>query len=152
MKKTIQISFLILAPVLLFITVLTGCEKNQKYSTGSSETMISGTWQTASMGYEYYGTYQPEYYVQFTNSEILYGHMKNGEFVPDHSDGIIRLEAIAPGRFKVQAQSSNGKQYTYLTCEGDNRVMEYYETWSEREFPETYRAGASLSRCDGSYS
>ena len=99
------------------------------------------------MGYEYFGTIQPEYYVQFTNSEIIYGHMKNGEYVTDHSDRIIRLEEIAPGEFKVQAESSNGTQYTYLTSENDNRVMEYYGTWSEEAFPETYSVGASLSRC-----
>ena len=145
--KTIQISFLILISVLFAMPLLTGCNKNQKASTISPENTIPGTWQTASMGYEYFGTIQPEYYVQFTNSEIIYGHMKNGEYVTDHSDRIIRLEEIAPGEFQVQAESSNGTQYTYLTSENDNRVMEYYGTWNEEAFPETYSIGASLSRC-----
>jgi hypothetical protein len=100
------------------------------------------------MGYEYYGTLQPEYYVQFTNSEIIYGHMKDGAYAPDHSDRITRLEETAPGIFKVQAESANGTHYTYQTCESDHSVMEYYGTWSEEEFPETYSIGASLSSCN----
>ncbi|MCR5138493.1 MAG: hypothetical protein K6C12_15600 [Oscillospiraceae bacterium] len=147
-EKSIQITFMIAVSVLLLMTVLTGCNKDQNASNGSSQKMIPGTWQTASMGYEYYGTYQPEYYVQFTNSEIIYGHMKNGEFIPDHTDRIIRLEEIVPGKFKVQAESANGTHYTYLTSESDNSVMEYYGTWSEEEFPETYSVGASLSSCN----
>ena len=51
-----------------------------------------------------------------------------------------------PGKYKVQAESSNGTHYTYLTCESDNSIMEYYETWKEEDFPETYSIGASLSR------
>ena len=137
---------MILVSVLLLMTTLTGCNEAKITSTGSSEFSISGTWQTASMGYEYYGTSQPEYYVQFKTSKIIYGHMKNGEFVPDHSDRIILLEEIAPGKYKVQAESSNGIHYTYLTCESDNSIMEYYETWKEEDFPETYSIGASLSR------
>ena len=90
-KKTIQISFMMIVSALLLMTALTGCDKNRKTSTGSSANMVPGMWQTASMGYEYYGTLQPEYYVKFTNSEIIYGHMKNGAYVPDHSDRITRL-------------------------------------------------------------
>ena len=147
-KNTIQISFMMVVSALLLMTALTGCDKIQKTATGSSANMIPGMWQTASMGYEYYGTLQPEYYVQFTNSEIIYGHMKNGAFAPDHSDRIIHLEETAPGIFKVQAESANGAHYTFLTCESDNCVMEYYGTWSEEEFPETYSIGASLSSCN----
>ena len=146
-KNTIQISFMMIVSALLLMTALTGCDKIQKTATGSSANMIPGMWQTASMGYEYYGTLQPEYYVQFTNSEIIYGHMKNGEYVPDHSDRIIRLDEIAPGEFKVQAESSNGAHYTYLTCESDHDVLEYYGTWSEEEFPETYSISSSLGKC-----
>ena len=76
-KNSIQIPFMILVSVLLFMITLTGCNKDRKDSTDSAENTIPGTWQTASMGYEYYGTNQPEYYVQFTDSEIIYGHMKN---------------------------------------------------------------------------
>jgi hypothetical protein len=146
-KKTIQISFMMIVSALLLMTALTGCDKDRKTSSGSSANMVPGMWQTASMGYEYYGTLQPEYYVQFTNSEIIYGHMKDGAYVPDHSDRIIRLEETAPGIFKVQAESANGTHYTYQTCESDHSVMEYYGTWSEEEFPETYSVGASLSSC-----
>ena len=142
-NKLIQI----LVAGLLLMTVLTGCNKDQNATTISSENTVQGTWQTASMGNEYYGTLQPEYYVQFTNSEIIYGHMKNGEFVQDHSDRIIRLEKIAPDKFMIQAESSNGTHYTYLTCESDPDALEYYGTWSEKDFPETYSISSSLGRC-----
>ena len=59
---------------------------------------ITGTWQTASMAYEADGTMYPEYFVRFTDSEILYGHMKNGDFIPDHSDKIIHLEIASLSR------------------------------------------------------
>ena len=108
--------------------------------------LITGTWQTASMAYEADGTMYPEYYVRFTDSEILYGHMKNGDFIPDHSDKIIHLEMIASGGFKVQAEAANGVQYTYQTSASDREILEYYETWNEDDFPEMYRGGASLSR------
>ena len=107
---------------------------------------ITGTWQTASMAYEADGTMYPEYFVRFTDSEILYGHMKNGDFTPDHSDKIIHLEMIASGGFKVQAEAANGVQYTYQTSANDRDILEYYETWNEGSFPEMYRGGASLSR------
>ena len=64
---------MMIVSALLLMTALTGCDKNRKTSSGSSANMVPGMWQTASMGYEYYGTLQPEYYVQFTNSEIIYG-------------------------------------------------------------------------------
>ena len=107
---------------------------------------ITGTWQTASMAYEADGTMYPEYYVRFTDSEILYGHMKNGDFIPDHSDKIIHLEMTASDGFKVQAEAANGVQYTYQTSASDRDILEYYETWNEDDFPEMYRGGASLSR------
>ncbi len=34
------------------------------------------------------------------------------------------------------------------TSESDENVLEYYETWNEEEFPDTYSGGASLSRCE----
>ena len=110
------------------------------------ENGLTGTWQTASVGYEADGTMQPEYYVCFTDTEILYGHMKDGAFVLDHSDRIVRFEKTAAGGYRVQAEASNGVQYTYQTCESDDAVLEYYETWQEEAFAETYRGGASLSR------
>lgn len=108
---------------------------------------IPGTWQTASIVSEEDGTAHPAYYVQFTDSEILYGHMKDGAFVIDHTDTVSRFEKNAAGGFKVQAAAANGVQYTFRTSESDNDVMEYYETWNEADFSDSYRGGASLSRC-----
>ena len=82
----------------------------------------------------------------FTDTDIVYGHMKDGEFVFDHSDKISLLQETAAGRFRVQATGSNGVQYTYQTSEGDDSVLESYETWREEDFPAMYRGGASLSR------
>ena len=107
---------------------------------------VPGTWQTASIGFSDDGTMQPEYYVRFADSDILYGHLNDGQFVLDHSDKIVSLEASATGGIRVQAEASNGVQYTYQTSESDDNVLEYYETWREGDFPETYRGGASLSR------
>ena len=109
---------------------------------------ITGTWQTASMVYEEDGTIYPEYYVQFTDTEIKYGHMKDGVFAIDHSDKINLMEQTANGGYKIQAMGSNGVQYTYQTAESDKDILEYYETWKEDEYPDAYRGGASLSKCD----
>jgi hypothetical protein len=107
---------------------------------------IPGTWQTASIGYVDGDDMQPEYYVQFTETQINYGHMKDGVFALDHSDKISEIEKIADGKYKVKAESDSGVQYTYQTAEGDADVLEYYETWNEDDFAEMYRGGASLSR------
>ena len=115
-------------------------------AASGSASALTGMWQTVSMGYEADETIQPEYYVQFTDSDINYGHMKDGAFVLDHSDKIIFLEDTTAGGYRIQAESSNGTQYTYQTSEEDADLLEYYETWNETEFPEMYRAGASLSR------
>ena len=114
---------------------------------GLESLSVPGTWQTASVGYEDSGMFQPEYYVRFTSSDILYGHLKAGQFVLDHSDKISLLEATAAGGFKVRAETSAGVRYTYHSSESDESVLEYYETWQEEAFPETYSGGASLSRC-----
>ena len=107
---------------------------------------IPGTWQTASMAFEDDGSMSPEYHVRFTDSEIQYGHMKDGTFVLDHSDPITLFEETSEGKYKVQASASNGVQYTYRTSASDNSVLEYYETWDEADFPEKYSGGSSLSR------
>ncbi len=109
---------------------------------------IPGTWQTASIGYVDGDDMQPEYYVQFTDTEINYGHMKDGEFALDHSDTISSIEKDNSGAYKVQAETDGGVQYTYKTAEGDVNLLEYYGTWNEDEFPETYSGGASLSKCE----
>ena len=89
---------------------------------------------------------QPEYYVRFAGADILYGHLKEGRFVLDHADRIVSLGEAPAGGVRVQAEASNGVPYTYQTCESDDTVLEYYETWQEAAFPEMYRGGASLSR------
>ncbi|MBQ6407133.1 MAG: hypothetical protein IJJ64_03750 [Butyrivibrio sp.] len=114
----------------------------------NQEDVLSGTWQTASVGYEADGEMQPEYYVQFAGLQINYGHMKDGEFIVDHTDDISYLEETEPGKYIVQAESSTGVQYTLKTAESDNDVLEYYETWNEDEFPDAYRGGATLTRCN----
>ncbi len=114
----------------------------------NQEDVLSGTWQTASIGYETDGDMQPEYYVQFEDLQIKYGHMKDGEFIVDHTDDISYLEETEPGKYIVQAETSTGAQYTLKTAESDNDALEYYETWNEEEFPDAYRGGSSLSRCN----
>ena len=109
---------------------------------------LTGTWQTASVGYETDGAAAPEYHVRFTDSAVIYGHVKEGTFVFDHSDRIIRIEETAAGGLRVQAETADGKQYTYQTCESDMDILEYYETWRKEDFPDMYRGGASLSRSD----
>ena len=106
---------------------------------------LAGRWQTASMAAAADGSVQPEYYVWFTESEIVYGHVTDGQSAFDHADPIIKLSETAGGVL-VQAKSSNGVQYSYQTCESDPAVLEYYETWREEDFPQAYRAGASLSK------
>ena len=108
---------------------------------------IKGTWETGSIGYEADdGTVQPLYYVQFTDSEINYGHLKEGEFVSEYRDKISLIEETEEGKYRVQAEASNGGKYTYQTCETDKDTLEYYDTWDEKEFLEKYSGGASLTR------
>ncbi len=109
---------------------------------------ITGMWKTASVGYEHNGTLYPDFHVQFTDSDIVYGHLEDGKFAFDHSDRIKSLEKTEAGGFKVQGETAGGVQYTFLTSESDENVLEYYETWDEKEFPDKYRGGASLSRCE----
>ena len=132
-----------------FVPGITTEEQRTEESFNARNFLLSipGTWQTASIVSEEDGTAHPAYYVQFTDSEILYGHMKDGAFVIDHTDTVSRFEKNAAGGFKVQAAAANGVQYTFRTSESDNDVMEYYETWNEAAFSDSYRGGASLSRC-----
>ena len=121
-------------------------ESEPEENKADNSVLISGTWVTASMGYEYYGETQAEYYVQFTDTDINYLHKKSGSYVLDHSDKINNVEEIATGRFRVQAETSGGNQYTYQTSEGDKDILEYYDTWNEDEFSDMYRGGALLTR------
>ena len=65
-----------------------------------------------------------------------------------HGIKIASLQEIAPGRYRIQAESSSGGQYTYQTDENDTGILNYYETWNENDFPDAYRGGASLTRID----
>lgn len=132
-------------------SIFLSSKTSEEEITDELEVSIPGTWQTATIGYVDGDDIQPEYYVQFTDSEINYGHMKDGAFTLDHSDKISEIEKIADGKYKVKAESANGVQYTYRTAEGDADILEYYETWNEDDFSEMYSGGASLSRNNGSF-
>ncbi|RKM54112.1 hypothetical protein D6853_14335 [Butyrivibrio sp. X503] len=119
--------------------------KTTDAKSGDSVT-VDGTWSTGSIGYMDGDDMQPDFYVQFTDTEIKYGHKKNGEFVLDHSDKIKSSEKTANG-VKIQAESSKGVQYTFQTSEADSSTLEYYETWEESKFADSYSGGASLSKC-----
>ncbi len=114
-----------------------------------AEGFFEGTWTTASQGYEYYGKAQPMYYVRFDGSDIVYGHMKDGEFVADHTDTAVVIEPTDEDGYIVKAETADGAKYTYQTAESDRDVLNFYETWDEDDFPNQYRAGASLSRIHG---
>ncbi|MBO4457882.1 MAG: hypothetical protein J5802_09190 [Butyrivibrio sp.] len=114
-------------------------------STAEIPDCLVGTWQRSSIGYEYNGELQPEYYVQFTAETVDYGHMKDGSFAIEYSDKIHSVEKVENGGVKVQAENSEGKQYTYQTAEGDKTVLEYYSTWDENDFANAYSGGSSLS-------
>lgn len=116
----------------------TGNEKN-------NASVIDGTWQSASI-VDVDGVAQAEFTIQFTDKAINYGHLNDSEFVLEYSDEISTFEEIENNRYRVQAKNSNGVQYTYQTSETDSNVMEYFETWNEAEFADTYRGGASISR------
>ena len=120
--------------------------KTEEEITDDLAPAIPGTWQTVSVGYMDGEYMQPEYYVQFTEAEVNYGHMKDGAFALDHSDKISEIEKNADDEYKIKAESAGGIQYTYQTAEGDADILEYYETWDEENFSEMYRSGASLSR------
>ncbi|MBQ6017129.1 MAG: hypothetical protein IJL19_04530 [Clostridiales bacterium] len=125
-----------------------------KEDEGSSEEVtvkesskITGIWQTASM-VTYGDEMHPEYYVQFSDTAVNYGQLKEENvFVFDHADEITLFEEISDGIYRVQAEDSSGKMYTFQTSDSDNTVMEYYETWNENEFADCYRGGSSLFKC-----
>lgn len=122
-------------------------EASEDFST-DDELSIPGIWQTASVGYGDEDSMQPEYYVRFTDSEIQYGHMVDGEFSLDHSDKISTIEVNAGGGFRVEAENSDGFKYTYQTCKDDSTILEYYGTWDDNEFSETYSGSSSLISCE----
>lgn len=119
--------------------------ETEKETEASDAVTIPGTWQTVSIGAAD-DAGAPVHYVQFAAKEINYGKMKGGKFELEYSDKISRIEEISKGRFLVQAESSGGTQYTYRTAETDSDVMEYYASWNEDEFADTYSAGESLMK------
>lgn len=118
--------------------------KTDSKSNGAA--VVDGTWQTASIGYIDGEDMQPNWYVVFTGSTVDYGHKKNGEFVLDHSDKISSSEKTSNG-VKIQAQTSDGAQYTLKTAEGDADTLEYYSTWEESSFADSYSGSSSLCKC-----
>ena len=114
--------------------------------TSSESATLSGTWETVSNGYEYNGEIQPEYYVQFTENKVNYGHMKDGEFELEYSDDISDVSTVSDGLYRVQAVTADGAQYTYQTSESDGDTLEYYGTWNEEEYGDTYSGSSSLVR------
>ena len=118
--------------------------KTDSKSNGAA--VVDGTWQTASIGYIDGDDMQPNWYVVFTGSTVDYGHKKNGEFVLDHSDKISNSEKTSNG-VKIQAQTSDGAKYTLKTAEGDADTLEYYSTWEESSFADSYSGSSSLCKC-----
>ena len=107
---------------------------------------LDGMWATASMVPYENGDVQPEWYVEFEGYAINYGHMEGDKFVVDHSDDVQCQMSDSDGNLFVQAENADGIQYTYRISEDDKDVLEYYETWNEDEYADTYSGSASLSR------
>lgn len=76
--------------------------KTEEEITDDLALAIPGTWQTASVGYIDGEDMQPEYYVQFTEAEVNYGHMKDGAFALDHSDKISEIEKMLMTNIKLR--------------------------------------------------
>ncbi len=107
---------------------------------------LDGMWATASMVPDEKGDVQPEWYVEFVGYAINYGHMDGDKFVVDHSDDVQLQMSDSAGNLFVQAETADGIQYTYKISDDDKDVLEYYETWNEDEYADTYSGSASLSR------
>lgn len=107
---------------------------------------LDGMWATASMVPDENGDVQPEWYVEFVGYAINYGHMDGDKFVVDHSDDVQLQMSDSSGNLFVQAETADGIQYTYKISDDDKDVLEYYETWNEDEYADTYSGSASLSR------
>ena len=128
------------------VSVDTNSSETETENVKSDTVAIDGIWQCVTISDEE-KEYASLYYVQFTSSEINYGHMTDdGDFVIDYSDKITLFECVAPGFYTIQAENSNGNQYTYQTAEDDNTIMNYYGSWNEDEFADTYSASSSLMK------
>ena len=115
-------------------------------SKDGADEFLAGTWTTASQGYEYYGISQAMHYVRFSGTDIIYGHYKDREFVPDHTDKATLIEPLPEGGYIIKAETEDGDKYTYRSAESDPDILEHYSTWNEEEFSDHYHGGSSLSR------
>ena len=110
-------------------------------------TFVGGIWGTNSISGEN-ENYPASYYVQFTDSEVNFGHMSSeGKFEVEYSDKISSITELSPGIYCVQAETDDGHQFTYQTNEDDKTIMDYYSTWDESEFGDNYSGSYSISKC-----
>ena len=72
----------------------------------------------------------------------------DGNFEVEYSHTITSIKEISDGIYRVQAESQDGSQYTYQTNEQDNTVLDYYGTWNEDEFHDSYSGSNSLFKCN----
>ena len=150
-KKTAVVGEIDDIPVTVFTSETTEVETGNTSETvevSDAAPAVEGTWQTASIQEEEDGSAHPYHYVRFTDSEIQYGHFDGENFVVDFTDQIVNLTTTEGGGYKIKAESEIGVQYTYMTCETDENILEYYDTWDENQFPLMYRGGSSLSKCE----
>jgi hypothetical protein len=121
-------------------------DTDKEEDRNGADEFLAGTWTTASQGYEYYGISQAMYYVRFDGNDIIYGHYKDREFVPDHTDKVTLIEPVPEGGYIIKAETEDGDKYTYRSAESDLDLLEHYSTWNEDEFSDHYHGGSSLSR------
>ena len=112
----------------------------------SDDFLYEASWSTSSMVPDELGIISAEWIVEFEDMMIHYGHVVDGEFVVDHTDIIRYLEQYGEHSFIIKSETASGVQYTYKTSENDENILEYYETWDEDKYADTYSGGASLSR------
>jgi hypothetical protein len=112
----------------------------------SDDFLYEASWSTSSMVPDESGIISAEWVVEFEDMMIHYGHVVDGEFVVDHTDIIRYLEQYGEHSFRIKSETASGVQYTYKTSENDENILEYYETWDEDKYADTYSGGASLSR------
>jgi len=124
----------------------TSTEDTTEKNADGVELAIPGTWQAASIVTKD-DKAEPEFYVQFTKTEICYGHMTDGQFVKEYSDKILRFDKSIDGHYLVQAESAKAGRYTFKTSADDTTIMEYYSTWDDAEFADKYVGGSSISKC-----
>ncbi len=115
-------------------------------ATYTADFLYDAVWYTASMSMVSDDVAEPEWVIEFDEMAINYGHMDGDDFVVDHTDKIKTVEQDSEHSFTIQAETKDGIQYTYKTSEGDETILEYYETWDESKFAESYSGSASLFR------